>query len=178
MPHWVMISPKNYACLMGSALHCRQQTRRHFDRGRHGTECAALLEVLCPAPAPLQGTLALLWSEHEKKCQDRFALCAGQACQSVVLLEFAGVCFRPWEPLLHRALWAACIQRAASLGNGCHAEVTQQHVTSLKALEASCPEDSAWDGIIVAGGAAVGALPEIGERTLGLLDVLWQMSMS
>ncbi|KAK9807965.1 hypothetical protein WJX73_008309 [Symbiochloris irregularis] len=62
-----------------------------------------------------------------------------------------------------RALWKACIERAAALGHGCSAELSQQHVTSLQALEASSPEASSWDGMIVAGGAAVGVLPEIGS---------------
>ena len=63
--------------------------------------------------------------------------------------------------MLHydRALWNACEQMANNGKSGCQIWLEAHAVSSLNALEA---KDGPWDAIIVAGGAAVGLLPEIG----------------
>lgn len=56
-----------------------------------------------------------------------------------------------------RALWQACQQEAERAQHGL--QLVREAVPSLSALQA---ESGPWDGILAAGGAAVGALPEIG----------------
>lgn len=62
--------------------------------------------------------------------------------------------------LLHRALWEACRQRAIDVGGDCSAEFVRENVTSLAQLEADA---GPFDAVIVAAGAAVGAVSELCE---------------
>ncbi len=56
------------------------------------------------------------------------------------------------------ALWEACRQRAAAVGGGCEARLVRERVASLAELDAL---HGPHDAVIVAAGAAVGALPEL-----------------
>ncbi len=74
----------------------------------------------------------------------------------------------PRQPSLHgrafegrparSALWEACWQRAADVGGGCEARLVRERVASLAELDAL---HGPHDAVIVAAGAAVGALPEL-----------------
>lgn len=59
-----------------------------------------------------------------------------------------------------RALWGACEGRARSAGGVCR--LVRETVRSLEELEAS---QGPYAAVIVAAGAAVGALPEIGASS-------------
>ena len=62
--------------------------------------------------------------------------------------------------ILYRALWEACRLRAMDVGGGCSAEIVRENVTSLAQLEADA---GPFDAVVVAAGAAVGAVPELRE---------------
>lgn len=59
---------------------------------------------------------------------------------------------------MDRALWEACRQRAADAGGGSAAQLVTERIASLSELEA---RHGPFDAIVVAAGAAVGALPEL-----------------
>ena len=62
--------------------------------------------------------------------------------------------------MFHRALWEACRLRAMDVGGGCSAQLVRKNVTSLAQLEA---EAGPFDAVVVAAGAAVGAVSELRE---------------
>lgn len=59
---------------------------------------------------------------------------------------------------MDRALWEACRQRASDAGGGSAAQLVTERIASLAELET---RHGPYDAIIVAAGAAVGALPEL-----------------
>ena len=61
-------------------------------------------------------------------------------------------------PPINRALWEACRQQAVDVGGGCTAELVRENVTSLVQLEADA---GPFDAVVVAAGAAVGAVSEL-----------------
>ncbi|KAK9814738.1 hypothetical protein WJX72_010698 [[Myrmecia] bisecta] len=82
---------------------------------------------------------------------------AGQPGPAALLIK-GGLVLHPVRYL--RALWSACQHQAATAG-GSSATLVHERVTSLALLE---QQQGPFDAVIVAAGAAVATIPEIGDR--------------
>ena len=74
------------------------------------------------------------------------------------LLSMIGINVSALSPHINRALWEACRLRAMDVGGGCSAELVRNNVSSLAQLEADA---GPFDAVVVAAGAAVGAVSEL-----------------